>query len=198
MTCPTSCTVKAEFLSSVLTLMTPWLRPPMERMARAGRGAPGTPGLHNINNEFFLTRGTQLWPKASARQWHACELLRSWPLERLHRDRWPQASVHETEKRSGRRHRKTPTLEDKRFNILNLICAILEELEDMKYSQGLAPSATISIRSEARLMSLCSRWAIMAQCRSRHFTKATRAARNNTGVLAVRFFWLRALQLRQC
>lgn len=46
MTCPTSCTVRAEFLSSVLTRMTPWLRPPMERMARAGRGVPGTPGLH--------------------------------------------------------------------------------------------------------------------------------------------------------
>lgn len=46
----------------------------------------------------------------------------------------------------------------------------------MKYSQGLAPSATISIRNEARLVSLCSRRAIIAQCKSRHFTKATRAA----------------------
>lgn len=53
MTCPTSCTVRAEFLSSVLTLMTPWLRPPMDRMARAGRGAPGTPGLHR--REFDQT-----------------------------------------------------------------------------------------------------------------------------------------------
>lgn len=52
-------------------------------------------------------------------------------------------------------------------------------LEDRKHSQGLAPSATISIRKEARLMSLCSRWAIMAQCRSRHFTKATRAAQKS-------------------
>lgn len=46
MTWPTSCTVSAEFLSSVLTRMTPWLSPPMDRMARAGRGAPGIPGLH--------------------------------------------------------------------------------------------------------------------------------------------------------
>lgn len=55
MTCPTSCTVRAEFLSSVLTLMTPWLRPPMERMARAGRGAPGTPGLHRREKELDQT-----------------------------------------------------------------------------------------------------------------------------------------------
>lgn len=53
MTWPTSCTVRAEFLSSVLTLMTPWLRPPMDRMARAGRGAPGTPGLRR--REFDQT-----------------------------------------------------------------------------------------------------------------------------------------------
>lgn len=46
--------------------------------------------------------------------------------------------------------------------------------------QGLAPSATISIRREARLVSLWSLCAIIAQCRSRHFTRATRA----TGVHA--------------
>ena len=55
-TCPTSCTVRAEFLSSVLTLMTPWLRPPKERMARAGRGAPGTPDLHKdtVGSNMFV------------------------------------------------------------------------------------------------------------------------------------------------
>lgn len=46
------------------------------------------------------------------------------------------------------------------------------------HSQGLAPSVTISIRRELRLTSLWSRWAIMAQCKSRHFTKATFAATN--------------------
>lgn len=52
-------------------------------------------------------------------------------------------------------------------------------MKDRKHSQGLAPSATMSIRNEARLMSLCSRWAIIAQCKSRHFTKATRAAQKS-------------------
>lgn len=52
----------------------------------------------------------------------------------------------------------------------------LTELVFLAYSQGLAPSVTISIRNEARLVSLWSRWAIIAQCKSRHFTKATRAA----------------------
>lgn len=42
---PTSCTVRAEFLSSVFTLITPWLSPPMDNMALAGSGAPRTPGL---------------------------------------------------------------------------------------------------------------------------------------------------------
>lgn len=51
----------------------------------------------------------------------------------------------------------------------------LAKLGFIRYSQGLAPSATISIRNEARLVSLCSRRAIIAQCKSRHFTKATRA-----------------------
>lgn len=55
MTWPTSCTVRAEFLSSVLTLMTPWLRPPMERMARAGSGAPGNPGLHRGDSDQTWT-----------------------------------------------------------------------------------------------------------------------------------------------
>lgn len=44
-------------------------------------------------------------------------------------------------------------------------------------SHGFAPSATISIRIEDKLMSLWSLVAIMAQWRSRHFTKATRAMR---------------------
>lgn len=47
------------------------------------------------------------------------------------------------------------------------------------YSQGLAPSATISMRREDRLMSFWSRWAIIAQWRSRHFTRARRAVCNN-------------------
>lgn len=42
---PTSWTVRAEFLSSVFTLITPWLSPPMDSMALAGSGAPRTPGL---------------------------------------------------------------------------------------------------------------------------------------------------------
>lgn len=42
---PTSWTVRAEFLSSVFTLITPWLSPPMDNMALAGSGAPRTPGL---------------------------------------------------------------------------------------------------------------------------------------------------------
>lgn len=44
------------------------------------------------------------------------------------------------------------------------------------YSQGFAPSVTISMRRELKLTSLWSRWAIMAQCKSRHLTKATFAA----------------------
>lgn len=68
------------------------------------------------------------------------------------------------------------------FGILHPVSAVWKEpvLQNdkghVKYSQGLAPSATISIRNDAKLVSLCSRWAIMAQCRSRHFTKAKRAA----------------------
>lgn len=42
--------------------------------------------------------------------------------------------------------------------------------------QGFAPSATISIRSEERLMSLWSRCATNAQCMSLDFTQATFAA----------------------
>lgn len=42
---PTSWTVRAEFLSSVFTLITPWLSPPIDNMALAGSGAPRTPGL---------------------------------------------------------------------------------------------------------------------------------------------------------
>lgn len=42
-------------------------------------------------------------------------------------------------------------------------------------SHGFAPSATMSIRMEDRLVSFWSLWAIIAQWRSRHFTKATRA-----------------------
>lgn len=45
----------------------------------------------------------------------------------------------------------------------------------LAYSHGLAPSATISMRREDRLVSFWSLWAIIAQCRSLHFTKATRA-----------------------
>lgn len=85
----------------------------------------------------------------------------------------------------------------KRFNTLLLILVSWEggsKLGVMKYSQGLAPSATISIRNEAKLVSLCSRWAIMAQCRSRHFTKATRAAREqDRHVTYVYFFFCTAL-----
>lgn len=41
--------------------------------------------------------------------------------------------------------------------------------------QGLAPSATISMRREERVVSFWSLWAIIAQCKSLHFTKAIRA-----------------------
>lgn len=68
------------------------------------------------------------------------------------------------------RHSRNPIL------LCCFISSSLKKLDVMKYSQGLAPSATISIRNEARLVSLCSRRAIIAQCKSRHFTKATRAA----------------------
>lgn len=43
------------------------------------------------------------------------------------------------------------------------------------HSHGLAPSATMSMRSEPRLMSLCSRWARRDQCMSLDLTTATRA-----------------------
>lgn len=45
--------------------------------------------------------------------------------------------------------------------------------------QGFAPSATISMRSEERLMSRWSRWATNAQCMSLDFTQATFAAMKN-------------------
>lgn len=48
-------------------------------------------------------------------------------------------------------------------------------------SHGLAPSATISIRMEDKLVSFWSLWAIMAQWRSRHLTKATRAMKGHKG-----------------
>lgn len=48
---PTSWTVRAEFLSSVFTLITPWLSPPMDNMALAGSGAPRTPGLRRKQKE---------------------------------------------------------------------------------------------------------------------------------------------------
>ena len=51
MMCPTSWTVRAEFLSSVFTLITPWLSPPMDRMALAGRGAPRAPGLQRAHKK---------------------------------------------------------------------------------------------------------------------------------------------------
>lgn len=43
-------------------------------------------------------------------------------------------------------------------------------------SHGLAPSATMSMRRDARLMSLWSFWASRDQCMSLDFTTATRAA----------------------
>lgn len=53
-----------------------------------------------------------------------------------------------------------------------LLCPVLEQ----QSLHGLAPSATISIRSEERLMSLWSRCATKAQCMSLDFTQATFAA----------------------
>lgn len=47
-------------------------------------------------------------------------------------------------------------------------------------SHGLAPSATISMRSELRLMSLWSLWASRDQCMSLDFTTATRAVQGDT------------------
>lgn len=44
-------------------------------------------------------------------------------------------------------------------------------------SHGLAPSATTSMRSELRLMSLWSLWASRDQCMSLDLTTATRAAK---------------------
>lgn len=51
------------------------------------------------------------------------------------------------------------------------------------YSHGLAPSATISMRIEDKLESFWSLLAIMAQWRSRHFTKATRAIKRQSSML---------------
>lgn len=48
------------------------------------------------------------------------------------------------------------------------------------HSHGLAPSATISMRSELRLMSLWSLWASRDQCMSLDFTTATRAAQTTS------------------
>lgn len=53
-----------------------------------------------------------------------------------------------------------------------LFCPVLEQ----QSLHGFAPSATISIRSEERLMSLWSRCATNAQCMSLDFTQATFAA----------------------
>lgn len=50
--------------------------------------------------------------------------------------------------------------EDVTFDVIKsrlILKDIANGLEDRKHSQGLAPSATISIRNEAKLMSLCSR-----------------------------------------
>lgn len=49
---PTSWTVRAEFLSSVFTLITPWLSPPIDNMALAGSGAPRTPGLQEQERKW--------------------------------------------------------------------------------------------------------------------------------------------------
>lgn len=57
---------------------------------------------------------------------------------------------------------------------------------------GLAPSATMSIRSEERLMSLWSRCATNAQCMSLDFTQATFAA---TGMGRFLMHHAKALQL---
>ena len=51
---PTSWTVRAEFLSSVFTLITLWLSPPMDRMALAGSGAPRAPGLEGRQKSVCL------------------------------------------------------------------------------------------------------------------------------------------------
>ena len=64
-----------------------------------------------------------------------------------------------------------------RFEHVVITCwEISLENSSIAYSQGFAPSVTISMRRELKLTSLWSRWAIMAQCKSRHLTKATFAA----------------------
>lgn len=97
-------------------------------------------------------------------------------------DRSPRASDHETEKHSGRHHTTTQTLatDGKKTRYGNGAEVSKPRLWIVRScsttdSHGFAPSATMSIRMEDRLVSLWSLWAIMAQWRSRHFTKATRA-----------------------
>ena len=52
--------------------------------------------------------------------------------------------------------------------------------EGVSDSQGLAPSATMSILRELRLTSLWSLWASRDQCMSLDFTTATRATQTHT------------------
>lgn len=87
---------------------------------------------------------------------------------------------HEDTDPEGKQRMKTLTKVgesslNSQHNILKWPCIVT--VYYMSYSHGLAPSATISMRIEDKLMSFCSLWAIMAQWRSRHFTKATRAVR---------------------
>lgn len=130
---PTSWTVRAEFLSSVFTLITPWLSPPIDNMALAGSGAPRTPGLQEQGKKvtkrgispsgditirksqgyfwlFFFRLEDKEGTHRCACRYSTCEWPQLAPLERWHMDRSPQVSDHEIEKHSGRHHMMTQTL----------------------------------------------------------------------------------------
>lgn len=121
MTCPTSCTVRAEFLSSVLTRITPWLSPAIDRMALAGSGAPWAPGL-NTKSDFkaYLRQlSVQRWWAQLLIHAGTCGWPLSWPQVKKHMGRSSQVSAHETETRSGRHHMKRQTL---RWKYGSFIC----------------------------------------------------------------------------
>lgn len=70
-------------------------------------------------------------------------------------------------------HSQTSKSKQRKSMIISCDFRVFENLQ--MDSHGLAPSATISIRSELRLMSLWSLWASRDQCMSLDFTTATRA-----------------------
>lgn len=105
-----------------------------------------------------------------------CEWPRSGLRGRWHMGRWLPASNRVIGKRWGRHRTMTPTLRaDGETSVSATNDLKIANNHQNVNSHGFAPSATISMRIEDRLVSFCSLWAIMAQWRSRHLTKATRA-----------------------